>query len=82
MTKKLLLFILLAFLAPIATSNADAAKNSDNDLVWICMGGCAYAYHSNRDCPGLNRCKSEIVQVTLGEAKKKGRRKPCSKCYN
>ena len=38
MTKKLLLFILLAFLAPIATSNADAAKNSDNDLVWICMG--------------------------------------------
>ena len=82
MTKKLLIFLTLALLAPMATSNADAAKNSDNELVWICMGGCAYAYHSNSNCSGLNRCKSEIVQVTLGEAKKKGRKQPCQKCYN
>lgn len=49
--------------------------------VYICMGPNAYAYHNNRGCSGLNRCSCEIRKVSLSEAKRLGRDKPCGKCY-
>ena len=48
--------------------------------VYICTGDGAYSYHNNRSCSGLNRCGSEIKQVTLEYARGL-KRTPCGKCY-
>lgn len=48
--------------------------------VYICTGSTAYSYHNNRNCSGLNRCGSEIKQVTIEYAKGL-KRTPCGKCY-
>ena len=64
--------------ALITGSSSEGQKNSK---VWICTGSSAYAYHSRRNCSGLNSCKGSIRQVTLDEAVKKYHRKPCKKCW-
>ena len=56
------------------------SRMSHPSYVWICTGSKAYAYHSNRNCSGLNRCGKCIVKVTLAEAKERGYR-PCKRCY-
>ena len=57
----------------------DIARSTSEEL-YICQGNYAYAYHNNKNCSGLNRCKAEIVGMTIEEAKHK-RSKPCGKCY-
>ena len=64
-----------------ATFNYGAHGNS-GQMVYICIGSTAYAYHKNLNCKGLNRCKAQIKRVTLSEAYIMGRNKPCGYCYN
>lgn len=49
------------------------------NTVYICTGQYAKAYHKNKNCSGLGNCKAEIKQVSLEEAKRKGRT-PCRRC--
>ena len=55
-------------------------KGQTSKYVYICTGDGAYSYHNNRSCSGLNRCGSEIKQVTLEYARGL-KRTPCGKCY-
>lgn len=48
--------------------------------VYICTGPNAYAYHKTNTCKGLRRCKGEIKEISLEEAKKENR-KACKLCY-
>lgn len=48
--------------------------------VYICVSPRAYAYHETKACKCLNRCTHEIREVTLEEAKKAGKDKPCGCC--
>ena len=41
--------------------------------VYICNSRAAKKYHLNHNCPSLDNCKSEVVSITLAEAKKDGR---------
>ena len=58
----------------------DDCCESDNveNMVYICTGQYAKAYHRNKNCSGLGNCKGEIKQVSLEDAKRKGRT-PCGK---
>lgn len=48
--------------------------------VYICTGPMARVYHSDMDCPGLQRCSAEIIEVSVEEAREEDRR-PCRICY-
>lgn len=41
---------------------------------------CPHSKGYNKNCRGLGNCKGEIKQISLEEAKKKGRT-PCGYCY-
>lgn len=56
-----------------------ASEPQDTTKVFICTGSAAYAYHTHRSCPGLNRCTATIRETTVKEAKKEGR-KFCGYC--
>lgn len=61
--KKVLLLLSLVVL----TSSFSEEK------VYVCNSAGAKRYHLDKDCRGLKNCKSEIKEVTLGEAKKDGK---------
>lgn len=48
--------------------------------VYICTGPNAYAYHKVNSCKGLRRCKGDIKEISLEQAKKENR-KACKLCY-
>ncbi|MCD0487166.1 hypothetical protein LPB86_02935 [Pedobacter sp. MC2016-14] len=41
--------------------------------VYICNSRVAKKYHLNHNCPSLDNCKSEVISITLADAKKDGR---------
>lgn len=49
------------------------------DVVLVCQGPDAYAYHKNY-CRGLQQCGYSVVKMSVPEAVKRGR-KPCGNCY-
>ena len=76
------LISLILILSAPSNFEAVAGKNkAAESKVWICTGKSAYAYHCDRNCSGLNKCRSEIKKVTLAQAKKLGRTKKCKICY-
>ena len=78
---KKLLQVVLLFIVIGTTPAASPSPISTEAKVYVCVGGSAYAYHSNRDCRGLNNCRHEIIEVTVTDAIKKYRRKECRICY-
>lgn len=48
--------------------------------VYVCTGSWAKCYHNKKDCDGLQNCGGVIKEVTMEEAKKMGRSKPCGYC--
>jgi hypothetical protein len=74
--KKLLLPLFLILLLSCHTDN----KSNTSNMVYICTGRYARAYHNTTDCRGIRACKAEIRTVTLEEAQKIGRT-PCRYCY-
>jgi hypothetical protein len=80
MKTKLFLPLFLALsLGAAAYSTSSNSKDSDETTVLICKSSNAYAYH-NHKCSGLQRCKSEIVNMRISDAKKQGR-VACKLCY-
>lgn len=56
-------------------------ENEFNNLVVVCTGDYAYAFHSNVNCSGLNNCQGEMVAVDVSRARYIGR-KPCCICLS
>ena len=48
--------------------------------VYVCTGGWAKCYHYKKDCEGLQNCGGTSKEITLEEAIKMGRSKPCGYC--
>ena len=71
------LILTIGFLVILCSFSADKKQN-----VYVCTGKWATCYHIDKECEGLAQCRGEIKQVTLYEAKKMGRSKPCGFCGN
>ncbi|WP_314824436.1 hypothetical protein [Porphyromonas endodontalis] len=41
--------------------------------VYICTGGSATKYHSPPNCRGLNRCKGDVIKISIKDARNQGR---------
>lgn len=70
---KLILTIVLSLFGIASTNNSEVK-------VYICQGSWSECYHKTKDCEGLERCTTNLREITLEEAKKMGRR-PCGYCY-
>jgi len=51
------------------------------EYVYICDSKASYAYHSDRNCRGLERCKHGIIRTTKDSAINYYNRRPCKYCY-
>lgn len=49
--------------------------------VYVCDSSGSVAYHSDKNCSGLNRCTHKIIAVTETEAIKTYGKRKCRKCY-
>lgn len=67
---------LLLILSLLFTINT----NTNEKTVYVCTGGWAKCYHYKKDCEGLQNCGGTIKEITLEEAMKMGRSKPCGYC--
>lgn len=56
-------------------------NNSQENIVYICMGGYAYAYHSRSNCPGLGNCRSKVNRTYESVAINNFNRVPCCRCW-
>ncbi|MBI9036194.1 MAG: hypothetical protein JEZ03_17175 [Bacteroidales bacterium] len=79
--------LILLFLSLFLSCNQSTTKNKTKEntqteqTVFICDSEASYAYHKNKNCRGLKRCKADVKEIKLSTAKKKGR-KPCKICIN
>jgi hypothetical protein len=78
-TKLFLPLFLSLGIGAAALSFSSKENHSDETTVLICNSQNSYAYHSHK-CSGLQRCKSEIINIRVSEAKKQGR-SACKICY-
>ena len=69
--KHLILPLLLAFM-PMSVNDT---------YVYICMGPSSECYHKDTECRGIKNCSKTVKKVTLDEAIKKYKRRPCGYCY-
>lgn len=53
-----------------------------NQIVYVCSGQYAYAYHSNDKCPGLNNCGGKILTTNEDAALRSRWNKPCCRCWS
>ena len=90
------ILLLFVFFIPLQSFGkeltTDSTDNSAHDcksinehhsqVVYICTGLYAYAYHSRQDCPGLGNCKGQIQYTDESVAINSFRRVPCCKCWS
>ena len=69
MVKTILLFVTLLFAAPQVST------------VYICDSSKAIAYHSNKNCSGLQHCTHKILSVSEKDAINVYGRRKCHICY-
>jgi hypothetical protein len=58
------------------------SNNEINQIVYVCSGQYAYAYHSNDKCPGLNNCGGQILTTNEDAALSSRWNKPCCRCWS
>lgn len=51
------------------------------DNVYVCDTKTSVAYHSTKDCKGLNRCSHEIIHVSKADAVNVYGKRECKLCY-
>lgn len=56
--------------------------SNNNQIVYVCSGQYAYAYHSIKDCHGLNNCKGDILTTDEVSALNSRWNKPCCRCWS
>lgn len=71
-------WIVLSFLVATAV----LSSCSTEQVVYVCTGPQAYAYHEDSDCYLMaSHCTGSIKEITISKAKRMNR-KPCGKCSN
>lgn len=97
--KSLITFLLIVFISDFSFNQSSPSQNkqrtntasqgnqkSDITTYYVCTGEGAYRYHINRECEGLNNCRSTIVSTTslvsaINDYKINNKQKtPCLKC--
>lgn len=71
--KGLILSISFLFLFNCSTNSSDSFLYNEFEKVYICKGHYSKSYHHDPECEGLRTCTTEIFEVTLESAEKKGR---------
>ena len=66
----------------IGRDNFNELEYSNSQIVYVCLGDYAYAYHSIDDCPGLINCKGDIRYTDENTALNKLNRVPCCRCWS
>ena len=74
-----LLFVFYSLVSPIFGENNSSQQSSQ--IVYVCTGSYAYAYHSRSNCPGLGNCKGEIQYTDENTAVNSLGRIPCCRCW-
>lgn len=79
----LLLVVLLLLLYSCGGNNehrveglADFQENvelADEGMVYVCTGKYSRAYHYDRHCKGLEKCKKQVIVISEQEAEANGR---------
>jgi hypothetical protein len=83
---KIKVFVLLGILllgVPMKTSAQNTKIKTQikaDTSVFICVSPNAYAFHSSKNCRGIQRCTHEIKSTSKIDATKLGY-KPCRICY-
>jgi hypothetical protein len=62
--------------------NCKHEEKTNSQIVYVCTGSYAYAYHSRSDCPGLGNCKGEIKYTDENYAVNGLSRVPCCRCWS
>lgn len=70
--------LVASFLSLLAASSSFAASPARVDSLFICTGGTARTYHTDRSCTGLVKCGGKIVALPAYIIVKKKRL--CKKC--
>ena len=75
----LVLLLSSSFYFPPNQIKKTAYKSEQNQdkYVYICLTKSSYAYHYDKNCHALNRCKGEKKKILLSDAKNKYKRKIC-----
>jgi len=63
-------------------NNLKPLSKTTSQVVYICTGNYAYAYHSRDNCPGMNNCKGEIKYTDEYTARNSFGRKACCRCWS
>ncbi len=75
----LVLFFTISTAQPFKTEKYSLQSPSAS-YVYICVSRTSHAYHRNRYCRGLGRCKHSIKRIPESEAIQRGYRR-CRICY-
>ncbi len=83
MKRSLVLLLLLMTTGLLFTSAARPQKQLSKEVVhvYICNSEGSVAYHSSKECRGLQKCSHTILTVTLEDAVNKYNRRACKICY-
>jgi hypothetical protein len=80
---KKLTFIIFAIILNLTLVKGENNFNlQGNQVIYICTGQYAYAYHSRSDCPGLGNCKGDIQYTDEYTAVNSLKRVPCCRCWS
>lgn len=75
------LFFLLLPLSIFAQDSPTVADTLSADDVYICVGNNSEAFHSIKDCVGLDTCTDSLQVVSTSVALRKYKRKECCRCW-
>lgn len=73
MKRIFLIFALLPVTILGQNNSKELAKVQYSRTVYLCMGPMSKAYHLNPNCRGLDRCSTEIKEVSESQAISMGR---------
>lgn len=78
--KKLIYIILFLISFVFYSCSKDEPVNpEDSQFVYVCTSNSAKTYHTDRNCPRLKNCSSDILEVTRKKARE-NERIICSDC--
>ena len=61
--------------------NDSCAAELTEEIVYVCTGPKATAYHYDDYCPGLSRCSRSVEAMTMREAEEELGRTKCGICW-
>ena len=71
--KVTLLILICLILFSCCSDSRKRSSDRYGSTVYVCTGGYSKRYHATEDCRGLFRCRGEIIEMSVDEAKKNGR---------